>query len=317
MDKYRLDLKSEDDFEKIVVRICQKVLGIGVTGFAKGKDGGRDGRFEGTAQNYPSASNPWGGKFVIQAKHTTYSEASCSDNEFFGNKTSIIALEIEKIKKLKSENEIDNYLLFTNRKKTGNKEAEIRKEIIKETKISNIAVLGVDFIEPNLTKEIIKEFSLNRSLLPFEFYDQDIREVIILFSEELNKPLEREPITIDLFHNERPEDGIREKNLLNDLSVQYFENEIRRNSQEYFKQIDEFLKNSINVKYSKQYRNTVRELNNLILIRRDDFEKFEEIFVFIYQKVFQENQEEMREHRELIYIFLHFMYFQCDIGRNE
>lgn len=317
MDKYRLDLKSEDDFEKIIVRICQDVLGIGITGFTKGVDGGSDGFFAGTSQNYPSKIHPWSGKFRIQAKHTTNSEASCSDNTFFGNQTSIIEKEIKKVKDLKKNNEVDNYLCFTNRKLTGGKETEIRNAIKKETQVANIGIYGIEFIELNLTKEIIKEFNLNRSLLPFEFYEQDIREVIVLFSQELDKTIARKPITIDLFHNERPDNGITEKNLLNDLSVEYFVNEIRRNSQEYFKQIDEFLKNPINIKYSKQYRNTVRELNNLILIRRQEFEKFEEIFLFIYQQIFQDNQEELKEHRGLIYIFLHFMYFQCDIGRNQ
>jgi hypothetical protein len=82
MDKYRLDLKSEDDFEKIIVRICRDILGIGITGFTKGVDGGSDGFFDGTSQNYPSKENSWSGKFRIQAKHTTNSEASCSDNTF-------------------------------------------------------------------------------------------------------------------------------------------------------------------------------------------------------------------------------------------
>lgn len=318
MDKYRLDLKSEDDFEKIIVRICRDLLGIGVTGFAKGKDGGRDGRFEGKAEKYPSSSEPWNGKFIIQAKHTTNTEASCSDNDFFGNKTSLIAVEIVKIKRLKDQKDIDNYLCFTNRKSTGNKEFEIRNAIIKETGIKNVGIHGIDFIESNLTKEIIKEFGLNKIRLPFEFYEQDIRDVILLFSEELEKHVEREPITTqNLFHNDRPEDGIREKNRINSLSEEYFEDEIRRNSQEYFKQIDNFLKDPINIKYLKQYRNTVRELNNLILIKREDFEKFEEIFFFLYQQIFKGNDDEIKEHRFLIYVFLHFMYFQCDIGRNQ
>ncbi len=76
MDKYRLDRLHPDTFEELVIRICRDLLGKGVIGFAKGKDGGRDGRFEGTAQHYPSTSVPWKGKFIIQAKHTTNSEAS-------------------------------------------------------------------------------------------------------------------------------------------------------------------------------------------------------------------------------------------------
>lgn len=318
MDKYRLDLQSDDDFEKIIVRICRDILGIGVTGFTKGRDGGRDGRFEGKAEKYPSTSEPWKGKFIIQAKHTTNSEASCSDGSFFGNKESIIQEEINRVKKLKADDEVDNYLCFTNRKLTGGKETEIRIKIKSETNVENISIHGIEYIEANLTQEIIKDLGLNKTLLPFEFYEQDIRDVILLFSKELEENEERQPITIkDLFHNDRPEDGIKEKNRLNKLSDEYFEDEIRRNSQKYFKQIDVFLEAFINAKYLRQYRNTVRELNNLILIKREDFEKFEEIFFFLYQQIFKGNKDEIKEHRFLIYVFLHFMYFQCDIGRNQ
>ncbi len=118
---YRLENLSEDDFEKLVNILCQKKLGTGTVSFSKGKDGGRDGRFKGTANSYPSDKDLWNGKFIIQAKHTTDYQASCSDNTFFGNKTSLINGEIDKIKKLKSNGEIDNYLLFTNRKETENR----------------------------------------------------------------------------------------------------------------------------------------------------------------------------------------------------
>ena len=40
---YRLELLSEDNFENLINRICQEVLGTGVISFSKGKDGGRDG----------------------------------------------------------------------------------------------------------------------------------------------------------------------------------------------------------------------------------------------------------------------------------
>lgn len=310
MDKYRLDLKSEDDFEKIVVRICQDVLGISVTGFAKGKDGGKDGRFEGKSQKYPSAVESWDGKFVIQAKHTTNSEASCSDNDFYGNRTSVINLEIEKIKKLKIQNEVDNYLCFTNRKLTGNKEFEIRNAIKNESRIGNIGIHGIEFIEDNLTKEIIRQFGLNRNIIPFEFYEKDIQEVIILFGQEAEKLKEKAPLNRGDFY--RPSIGV--KNRLNDLSENYFKNVIQDNSLKYFKQIEDFLKDPINNKFAKSYEATAFELKQKIEVNRDDLEKFEKAFEYIYLFIFDENSNEIIEHRNLIYVFLHFMYYNCDIG---
>lgn len=82
---------NEDDFEEMVNTICQQILGTGVVSFTKGRDGGKDGRFTGTADNYPSNKEPWKGKMIIQAKHTTNPLASCSSGEFLTNKSSVIA----------------------------------------------------------------------------------------------------------------------------------------------------------------------------------------------------------------------------------
>ena len=49
---YRLELLHADDFENMVNTICQNILGMGVISFVSGKDGGRDGRFDGSADNY-------------------------------------------------------------------------------------------------------------------------------------------------------------------------------------------------------------------------------------------------------------------------
>lgn len=312
MDTYRLDQQTDDGFENIIVRICNDVLGVGVTGFAKGKDGGKDARFEGVAQSYPSMASPWKGKFVVQAKHTTNSEGSCSDNSFFGNLTSEIAGEIPKIKKLKDEGEIDNYLCFTNRRLTGGKETEIRKAIISETGIDNVALLGTEYIERALTPEIIRQFNLKRHLVPFEFYEQDIRQLIITFGEKVDSITD----AFDLIPMSFSREDIKEKNEKNNLSEEYFENVIESKSLQYFKQIDDFLKDARNEGLAKLYRKTAFELQPRILNEGKE-RPFGEVFEFIYRQIFDEENSGIVYNRNLIYVFLHFMYFQCDIGRNK
>lgn len=71
-----------DDFENLVVLICHYILGAAVSPFAKGKDGGKDGKFVGKANCFPSETNPWNGKIIMQAKHTSAANASCSDSAF-------------------------------------------------------------------------------------------------------------------------------------------------------------------------------------------------------------------------------------------
>ena len=126
---YRLELLSEDSFENLVNKICQEILGTGVISFSKGKDGGKDGKFNGIAEKFPSEASPWSGKIIIQAKHTDNPISSCSDSDF----KKIIKLEIEKIKALKKAGDIDCHIIFTNRQYTGVAGEEILKKIKTET----------------------------------------------------------------------------------------------------------------------------------------------------------------------------------------
>ena len=68
--KFAYEDLSEDQFEKLIVLLCQRLLGISVKGFAKGPDGGRDAKFVGTAELHPSKAAPWAGTVIVQAKHT-------------------------------------------------------------------------------------------------------------------------------------------------------------------------------------------------------------------------------------------------------
>jgi hypothetical protein len=91
---YHLHNLEDSQFENMVNTICQEILGTGVICFSQGKDGGRDGKFTGTAQKYPSLKGSWKGKFIIQSKHSNNPMASCTDKEF----EAIINKEIIKFK---------------------------------------------------------------------------------------------------------------------------------------------------------------------------------------------------------------------------
>ena len=63
--KYRYEDLSPEQFEGLVIFLCQELLGISVQGFSKGRDGGRDAKFVGTAQLYPSKAAPWDGTVIM------------------------------------------------------------------------------------------------------------------------------------------------------------------------------------------------------------------------------------------------------------
>ena len=108
---------------------------------------------------------------------------------------------------------------------------------------------------------------------------------------------------------------IENKNKLNALSKEYFDNVIKKNLI-YFEQIRAFLTDSINKEYLDKYENTIDDINAKIIVHRTDFEKFEMILEFLYDFIV-ENNIELKNKRRLLRLFLHYMYYNCDIGINE
>lgn len=311
---YRLENLSEDVFEELVNMLCQRILGVGTVSFSKGKDGGRDGRFIGNANSYPSNNNFWTGKFIIQAKHTTDYNASCSDNPFFGNKSSLINQEIEKIKNLKANGEVDNYLLFTNRKETESRENAVN-HIKKETSLSNVDIIGKDTLHLwlRLNDDIARQFNIGLYALPIVLTEFEIKDIIIAFSKEISAIRNINLITDNDIICNIPKE---EKNRINNLSSDYYENQIRRKSQQYFEDIDKFLSDFKNEEYANMYHNFAFELGNKIEVKRDTFDKFESIFMYLYDIIFEANRIDLSKDKRLIWIFLHHLYFNCHIGRT-
>lgn len=105
---YQLYELSESEFESFAVRICIHWLGNGVVPFASGKDGGRDGKYYGTARNFPNDLDPLSGHIVLQAKHVAAPDKSCSDAEF----ARLLKKEYPKIKRLVGEGICDHYIVL-------------------------------------------------------------------------------------------------------------------------------------------------------------------------------------------------------------
>jgi hypothetical protein len=302
--KYPLENLTDTEFETLVALICSEILGTGTVIFTDGKEEGRDAEFNGIANNFPSKSKPWSGKIIIQAKHTQRNNASCSESDFQSIlKTSVIPA----IQKLKEKNKIDFYLLFTNRKLSGVQHPKIEDIFDGKTEIEN-RVIGLETIELWLKQypAIAKTLNLNKLLLPLSFDENDLKEIINSFSK-IDKKKGNLP--------EIPERDIDKKNQLNNLSKEYFNNVIKKNLI-YLDQIRDFLMDPINSEYLNNYENTIDDINEEIIVHRDDFDKFDMIFSYLYKFII-ENNPELNNNRNLVRLFLHYMYYNCDIGINE
>lgn len=300
--KYPLENLTDTEFEKLVALICSEILGTGTIVFSDGKDGGRDAEFNGTANNFPSKSEPWSGRIIIQAKHTVRNNASCSESDFRSIlKTSVIPA----IQKLKKKNEIDYYLLFTNRKLSGVQYPKIENIFDTKTGIEN-RLIGLETIELWISQYPKIAKTLNKLFLPLSFDENDLKEIINSFSK-----LDKEKGSLPKI----PARDIEKKNELNKLSKEYFNNVIKRNLI-YIEQIREFLSDPINTEYLYKYENTIDDINEEIVIHRDEFDKFDLIFNYLYNFIV-ENNPELKSNRKLVRLFLHYMYYNCDIGINE
>ncbi len=316
MISYDFNHISEDDFERLVIDICNNLLGIGVHSFAKGPDGGKDGFFEGTAQSYPSTNAPWSGKFIIQAKHTTATGASCTDNAFFSNQTSVINHEIERLVQMRAEKgqSFDCYLLFTNRKLSGGAHTALRRHLQKGLDIQNADICGLEdmirYVEKN--PELTRKYNIIRYILPDQFYESDIRDIIVLFSNNTSwtdiKPI-KDATPFEFADKER-------KNALNNIDETYF-NDIKNHSLKFFVTIEDFLQDPRNTKFLVKYLNTTSDLRGYIQKHSDKY-SFKEILETIIDTITgADTSAEIFRARALVRVFVHYMYWNCDIGRKE
>ncbi|RKS98224.1 ABC-three component system protein [Chryseobacterium defluvii] len=308
MRKYPLHYLNDAEFENLATLICRKILGEAVIPFAKGSDGGRDGRFHGKANSFPSTVEPWDGKIVIQAKHTTKENTSCSDHDFQKILTTEVVPAIER---LKGKNKVDYYMLFTNRKLTGKQDEKIENLIDENTGVINI-VLADEKIQQWLQAypDIVKEAKLQSLLTPLQFDEQDLKNLIIEFHKTIPDTSVIGKTEEDLIYVK-----IERKNEINNLSQDYFDEIIKKNYT-YFDFIRNFLKDPINQSLKEIYDDTADELNAKIIINRSAYNAFEHLLEELYDYVISNNSE-LAGKKRLIRLFLHYMYCNCDIGKKN
>lgn len=314
---YRYEELSPEQFEKLIVILCQKLLGISTKGFAKGPDGGRDAKFHGTAELFPSIKAPWEGKVIIQAKHTSGYNHSFSENHFYNpeSKNNIIGKELPRILKLKENNDLDYYMLFSNRRLSGDIDSEITKFLSGKTGLSerSIYLCGVEQLELWLREfsDVAEKADIDPIDCPLNISPNDLSEIVQAIAKQID-PLEQEisqaPIKRTSFH---------EKNKLNNMSEDYAE-EIRKRYLPYFKQIKDFLAAPENLKILLQYEEVVDDFQRKIISKRKDYHNFDSVMNYLIDMLFERDPIlRQKEHKRLTKILLFYMYYSCDIGKSN
>ena len=307
---------SDDQFEKIVVAIGQRLFGAGLMGFAAGKDGGRDAKFKGTAEQYPSKASPWSGCTIIQAKHTNGINASFSDPTVCNTEklTGLICEEIPKIKGLYESGEAQNYLLISNRKLSGIAEPKLTKLISDQTgmPIENIALAGTQQLDDWL--ELFPDAKASISINPLE-------SPLIVRPDDLADTIEgfREAVAIASSDEDRstptPRTPLVEKNRLNNMTPD-FEATLRKLYFELMFDIRKFLSDPINEPFKASYQEAVEEFSLKIIAKRTEYETFDDVFNYLLDLLIDRSGI-LRSNRRLTRAMLYYMYWNCDIGRDK
>lgn len=213
--KYAYENMSDGQFEELITFLCQQLLGIAVQGFAKGPDGGRDGKFVGAAQLHPSTTSPWVGTTIIQAKHTNGYNRHFAESDF----NVILTKEIPRIQNLRANNQLDHYMLFSNRRLSGNVESEIRGRIATQCAIpeASIYLCGIEQLEMWLKTfpQVSKLAALDPLDSPLIVSPDDLADVVMALGRQMDGLATTldDPPTVRI--------SFEKKNILNNMSIDY------------------------------------------------------------------------------------------------
>ncbi len=312
--KYAYEDMSDDHFETLIVFVCQKLLGIGVQGFSKGADGGRDAKFVGTAELHPSKAAPWVGTTIIQAKHTNGYNCLFSDSDFYSPKAekTVLSEEIRRIKKLVSAKQLDHYMLFSNRRLAGNAESEIRAYLAKECHLleSSIFLCGIEQLEILLKTfpDIPGKVRLDPIDCPLIVSPDDLAEVVAALSRQWTE------VTRIIDHPPTERVSYREKNVLNNMTVEFATGQ-RKRFLKYTAQIQEFLADPENSDVLNQYESVIDEFQLKIIAHRKDYQTFDKVMLYLLDLLFKRDPLLRKSgNKRLTRAMLFYMYWHCDIG---
>lgn len=312
--KFAYEDLGEDQFEKLIVLLCQRLLGVSVKGFAKGPDGGRDAKFVGTAELHPSKAAPWTGITIIQAKHTNGYNRHFGEADFYSAKSrdTVIGKELPRIAKLRTEKQLDHYMLFANRRLAGNADQTITQHIAQACNIpeGSIYLCGVEQLELYLKSfpEVATLADLDPLDSPLIVSPDELAivvEAIASNEADLSAVLDAPPVQRTSYE---------QKNELNKMSPEYAK-ELRKRYLKDTAQIRAFLAAPENLEVLRAYEATTEEFQMKIIAKKSSHQNFDSVMEYLLDLLFQRDPIlRQRHHKRLTRAVLFYMYWNCDIG---
>lgn len=317
MALYKYEDMHAKQFELLVVLISRKLFGIGVQSFTEGPDGGRDAKFNGIAEAFPSKVSPWEGKTIIQAKHSAGYGTSFSDTSFFNPDSSscLMNKELHRIKALVDSNDLNNYILFSNRKLTGNAGAKISRYLHQQTEIPecNIHLVGINDIDTYLSlfTDINDQLNFRLGESPLVIDPSDLAELIEHLGDELPN------ITSEILDSPVKRISYEDKNRINNMTPA-FAKHLKKEFIAETTTIQNYLTHPSNTYYRDLYVQVVDDFQRKIIAQRNQFDTFDHVYNYLVDMILNRSPFiSQRENRKLMKAMLFFMYYNCDLGETE
>ena len=284
-----------------------RLFGPSLSSFKPGRDGGRDARFEGIPQRWPSEQGQEHGQYILQSKHSSSPGTCCSDDDFKKS----LKLEIKKVKLLIATKELSHYLVFTNRAKSAAEDESFRNDFKRINGLSKAWLVGGEDLHSlvNEYPDIWNRFE-EEVKNPIRFNRDDLVQIIHDFSRFV-KQADRQPRSESIQVLK-----LEEKNKLNGISSMYF-SDLQRHSMPQFEQIRSFLENPRNEQALNLYRDTADDLRGYLrnMLSQNTISQLEEGFDRVRER-FIASDNNLKTKRRWVRVFLDYMYSNCDIGQN-
>ena len=223
----------------------------------------------------------------------------------------VLGKELPRIKKLRAAKSLDHYILFSNRRLTGNAESRLREVIVKECGFVEYSVqlCGVEQLELWLKRfpQAADMAEIDPIDSPLNVSPEDLAEIV----EHLAKHLENaavQPLPTDRV-------SYKEKNELNNMSEDYGK-ELRRRYLKETRQIKTFLAAPENSALLKQYESAAEEFQLKVLAKRKDYQSFDEVINYLIELLLARDPI-LRANKRLTRTMLFYMYWNCDIGEVD
>ena len=159
---YDLHTLGWSSFQQLCLTVTREILGQTVASFLDSGDAGRDGAFTGKWR--PAGHEDLHGVFVIQCKHTSKRD--------YVLKKSDLTDEVKKARKLVEQGRCDSYVLITNARLSGARDAEI-KALFESVGVKHVAVFGATWVSQQ-----IRDSKRLRMLVPRVYGLGDLSQIL-------------------------------------------------------------------------------------------------------------------------------------------